>query len=70
MEDDHHPKRFATLQAHAALAGIALTRSANAQGDHLYVASKWALCKSFEDLNEVSTWLTQVTGKDVEAASK
>lgn len=55
-------KRFATLQARAALAGVTVWQS---QGDHgrpSYIATKWALTKEFADLDALDTWLARVLG--------
>lgn len=53
-------KRFATLRARAALAGIVLVESTTDHGGILYVANRWALTKILSDLDETETWLTRV----------
>ena len=56
-------KRFATLQARAALAQVVLMQTTDDHDQPLYVASRWAMCKAFGSLDEVETWLARVTGK-------
>lgn len=51
-------KRFATVQARAALAGVELVRLA----DGSLLASKWGMFKSFSDADEVDSWLVRVGG--------
>ena len=51
-------KRFATVQARAALAGVELVRLA----DGSLLASKWGMFKSFSDADEVDSWLGRVGG--------
>ena len=55
-------KHFATLQARAALAQVALVQTTDDHERPLYVASRWALCKSFSQLADVEIWLDRVTG--------
>lgn len=56
-------KAFATAQARAALAGVTLYRIENDSGRPAYVATRWALTRQFEDLQQVDTWLDMVAGK-------
>ena len=56
-------KRLATLTARAAPVGIVLHSIDGDDGRPLYIASRWALTRSFSDLGEVDAWLTRVTGK-------
>ena len=55
-------KRFATQQARAALAGVTLTRIEGDDGRPLFVASRWALTKSFDNIGVVDAWLSRVAG--------
>lgn len=57
------PKRLATAQARAALAGIALEAIEGDNGRLEFVATRWALSKRFDDLAAVEAWLDRVTGK-------
>lgn len=56
-------KRQATAQARAALAGIKLHILTGDSGLPEYVATRWALTKSFSDIADVERWLDMVTGK-------
>lgn len=51
-------KRFATVQARAALAGVELVRLA----DGSLLASKWGMFKSFSCASEVDGWLARIGG--------
>ena len=55
-------KRFATLRARAALAGVALYQSTNDGGKTAYIASRWALTKELASLDAAEIWLNVVTG--------
>jgi len=55
-------KRFLTLQARAALAGVMLIASTNDNGAPVYIASRWALCRELPDLDAAEHWLGMVTG--------
>lgn len=55
-------KTFATLQARAALAGVTLYDIDGDFGTPVYVCSRWALTKSFDDLAAVEAWLDRVDG--------
>lgn len=61
--DSSGRKRFATLQARAALAGATLIASTSDHGATVYIASRWALCNELPDLNAVEHWLRLVTGE-------
>ena len=63
-------KRLCTLQAGAALAGVTLHKLDGDFGVPIYVASRWAMTKQLESLDEVEAWLVRVTGKVVGGASK
>lgn len=56
-------KRFATVAARAALAGIVLHRFEGDYGRPIYIATRWALTRQFDDLDAVEQWLDMVTGK-------
>lgn len=55
-------KRWATLQARCALAGLAVTRSQDDAGRTVYIASKWALTRQCADLDEVEQLLRTIGG--------
>lgn len=56
------PKRFATAQARAALAGVTVELIEGDDGAPELIASRWALTKRFGDLAELEAWLDRVTG--------
>lgn len=53
-------KRQATAQARAALAGITLHVLTGDDGRPEYIATRWAMTKSFSDLADVERWLDRV----------
>lgn len=53
-------KRFATLQARAALAGITFHRLEGDFGHLVYVATRGAMTCHFDDLDDVADWLDGV----------
>lgn len=54
-------KRFATLEARAALSGITLHRIWGGEfAPSVYVASKWALTRELRDLDVVEQWLARM----------
>lgn len=57
---DADRKRLATLAARAALASVQLFTIEGDNGRPLFVATRWALTRSFEDLDAVSRWLDMV----------
>lgn len=63
-------KRLCTLNAQAALAGVTLHKLDGDFGVPIYVASRWAMTKQLESLDEVEAWLARVTGKAVGGAAK
>lgn len=63
-EDDE--KRFATLQAQAALVGVQLHRIDGDDGRPLLVATKWAMSASFDGLDAAAAWLQRFAGVKVE----
>ena len=56
-------KAFATLQARAALAGVALSRLQDDRGNEVFIASKWALTKQLATLAEVEQLLVRIGGQ-------
>lgn len=54
-------KTFESLRARAALVGVVLQK-VRGQGE-FYIASRWNLSKSFEDLSAVEEWLDRVGGR-------
>lgn len=58
MTDENRRKQLATLQAKAALAGIALHRL----DDGRLLAARWGMTREFPDLDAVETWLARVDG--------
>ena len=60
--ETHDLKRFATLQARAALSGIALHCIEGDLSPVVYIATKWALTRELRDLDAVEQWLDQLTG--------
>lgn len=67
--EPHDPKRFATLQARAALSGITLHRIEGDLSPVVYIATKWALTRELRDLDAVKKWLDRVTGHPAGAQS-
>ena len=62
-------KRFATLQAHAALHGIALHRL---QGDFspvIFIATEGPYSRQLDDLDQVGAFLQRRLGKAVEVTA-
>lgn len=61
---NQHPdsKRFTTLRARAALAGLVLYQSTDDKGRTVYVVSRWALTKLLDTLDATEIWLDAVTG--------
>ena len=55
-------KQFRTQQARAACAGILLHQLDGDFGTPVYIATRWALTRRFENLSEVGAWLDRVTG--------
>ena len=56
-------KAFATLQARAALMGVALSRIQDDRGNEVFIASKWALTKQLATLAEVEQLLVRIGGQ-------
>lgn len=55
-------KRFATLQAQCALAGVSLHQLENDYGETVYIVARWAMTRELANLDAVATWLDRVTG--------
>ena len=55
-------KQLDTLRARCALAGIALHVSHDDRCHVMFIASLWAMTRSFSSLEEVKQWLVTVTG--------
>jgi len=64
--DSHEErKRFATLQARAALKGIVLIASQDERGRPEWLVSWYALARAFTSLGDVADWLDRVEGRRV-----
>lgn len=63
MNSTRPDKAFATLQARAALAGVALHRLEDDRGRDVFIVSRWALTRQFDDIAAVEAWLDRVTGQ-------
>lgn len=55
-------KALDTLRARCALLGIVLAITENDHGRPLYVATRWAMTKTFSSLEEVGAWLSEIEG--------
>lgn len=55
-------KRFTTLRARAAIAGIVLHTIENDHGDTVYIFTKWATTKEINSLCMAEKWLDMVIG--------
>lgn len=55
-------KRFATIQARAALAGVTLHALDDDAGRTIYVLTRWHLTRQLEDLDDVERWLDMLQG--------
>jgi hypothetical protein len=62
---DADRKRFATLQALAAIQMIELVSLEGDNGRPQFWASKWAITRHFDNLSEVADWLQMITGQVV-----
>lgn len=56
-------KRLSTLVARGAIVGVIVHRIESDFGGVEYIATKWALTKSFSNMDALDAWLTLVTGK-------
>jgi hypothetical protein len=59
---DNERKRFATLQARAAIAGHEVRREPVDGGGWLYVMRRWGMRRELLSLDDVQAWLDGVTG--------
>lgn len=55
-------KAFATLQAKAALQGVTLVRIVGEQGRDVFIASKWAMSRQFENIEQIDQLLERMSG--------
>lgn len=55
-------KAFATLQAKAALQGVTLVRVVGEQGRDVFIASKWAMSRQFENIEQIDQLLERMSG--------
>lgn len=69
MNTHNDQKRFATLRAAAALAGITLLQIEGDLQPVVYIGTRWAMTRQLDSLDEVSSWLSRVTGKAVEVTA-
>jgi hypothetical protein len=56
-------KRLANLRARCALQGVELHVIDGDDGKPLYIATKWALTASFDNLASLAAWVARVDGK-------
>lgn len=63
VEPQSSDKRFATVQARAALIGATLHRIDNDRGIEVFIISKWALTRELRDIEAVEAWLDRIEGK-------
>ena len=62
-------KRFETLRATAALSGVTLFRIEGDLQPIVYIATRWAMTKQLDSLDEAASWLSRVAGKAVEVSA-
>ena len=62
-------KRFATVQASAAMRGVTIHCIDGDFGRPVYIASRWAMTKQLDTLEEVEAWLLRVTGIKTKGAA-
>lgn len=55
-------KPWKTAQARCLLAGFTAALTDGDDGRPMLVVSRWALCRSFTELDELEAWLRRVTG--------
>ena len=61
-------KRFETLRAQCALAGVTLHRF-QADGDRaVFIVTRWALTRQLDTLDDVAEWLERVSGRKAAAS--
>lgn len=56
-------KKLATLQAQAALLGVALVPSTDDHDRPVYIASRWGLTRQLDSFEEVEAFLKRVGGQ-------
>ncbi len=61
-------KPIDTIRARCALSGINLHVTEDDFGNPLFIASRWAMTRSFSSVEEVEAWLARVTGAKVGAS--
>lgn len=66
---DADQKRFATLQAQAALRGITLHRLEGDFSPVIYIATEGPYSRQLDDLDQVAAFLQRRLGKAVETSS-
>lgn len=69
MNTHNDQKRFATLRAAAALAGITLLQIEGDLQPVVYIGTRWAMTRQLDSLDEVASWLSRVTGRAVEVTA-
>lgn len=52
-------KSWSTLQAKAALAGVALYRVGDGSGGEVFIARRWGLSRQLDDIDELETFLAR-----------
>lgn len=63
-------KRLSTLTARAALVGVVVDRVESDFGGEEFIASRWALTKSFSCLDALEEWLDELDrGRSLEASA-
>ena len=68
MSTQNELKRFATLRATAALSGVTLFCIEGDLQPVVYIATRWAMTKQLDSLDDAASWLARVTGKAVEVS--
>lgn len=63
VQGDFTAKRFATLRARAAIAGVTLYAIENDHGAPRYIVSRWNLTRELSSLDAVERWLDLTTGR-------
>lgn len=56
-------KRLSTLIARAALVGVIVSRVESDWAGEEFIATKWALTKTFSSMDGLEAWLDRVDGK-------
>ncbi|MEO8022098.1 hypothetical protein [Polaromonas sp.] len=64
MDATYRPeKRYATMQARAALAGVTLQRIEDDRGREVFIVSRWAMTREIATLDDVEAWLARIEGR-------